>query len=100
MRVFLFAATLAAGCGVAATPQPSASVKGLTAISGIKVGHHTLSERPTGCTVVIIEEGAVAGGDFRGGAPGSFDTALLHPFAANERLHAVVLSGGSAFGLT
>ena len=74
--------------------------KGLTAIAGIKVGHHTLSERPTGCTVVLVEAGAVAGGDFRGGAPGSYDTALLHPFAANERLHAVVLSGGSAFGLS
>ena len=74
-------------------------IKGLTAIPGIKVGHHTLKERPTGCTVVVIEDGAVAGGDFRGGAPGSYDTALLHPFAANERLHAVVLSGGSAYGL-
>ena len=77
--------------------QPAA--KGLTAISDVKVGHHTLTERPTGCTVVLIEKGAVAGIDVRGGAPGTFDTALLSPFASNERVHAIVLSGGSAFGL-
>ena len=99
MTRVLIAALLTAGCTVAAVPQPSPAVRGLTAIEGVKVGHHTLSERPTGCTVVVIEKGAVAGGDVRGGAPGSYDTALLHPFAANERLHAIVLSGGSAFGL-
>jgi hypothetical protein len=44
---------------------------GLTAVEGIKVGHHTLSERPTGCTVIIVEDGAVAGVDVRGSAPTS-----------------------------
>lgn len=73
--------------------------KGLTAISGLKVGHHTLAERPTGCTVVLAEGGAVAGVDVRGGAPGSMETALLDPFASAERIHGVVLSGGSTFGL-
>ena len=72
---------------------------GLTAVPGVRVGHHTLSERPTGCTVVLTESGAVAGVDVRGGAPGSRETALLDPVNTVERVHAVVLSGGSAFGL-
>jgi L-aminopeptidase/D-esterase-like protein len=72
---------------------------GLTLIEGIKVGHHTLEERPTGCTVVLTESGAVAGVDVRGSAPGTRETDLLNPVATVERVHAVVLSGGSAFGL-
>lgn len=74
-------------------------MRGLTAIPGIKVGHHTLAERPTGCTVVLAEDGVVAGVDVRGGAPGSRETALLDPTASNQQIHAVVLAGGSAFGL-
>ncbi len=72
---------------------------GLTSIPGIKVGHYTLSERPTGCTVVVIEDGAVGGGDVRGAAPGTRETDLLDPVNSIQRVHAVVLSGGSAFGL-
>ena len=72
---------------------------GLTAVEGIKVGHHTLTERPTGCTVVLTEAGAVAGVDVRGSAPGTRETDLLDPVNSIERIHAVVLSGGSAFGL-
>jgi L-aminopeptidase/D-esterase-like protein len=79
----------------ASSPAP----KGLTAITGLKVGHHTLTERPTGCTVVLAEAGAVAGVDVRGGAPGSVETALLDPFASVERIHGLVLSGGRTFGL-
>jgi len=73
--------------------------KGLTTVAGIKVGHHTLSERPTGCTVVLAEAGAVAGVDVRGSAPGTRETDLLNPLNMVEQVHAVVLSGGSAFGL-
>src|SRR5262245_19799429 len=51
-----------------AQPAPAA-VRGLTAVQGLKVGHHTLTARPTGCTVVVAEAGAVAGVDIRGGAP-------------------------------
>jgi hypothetical protein len=51
----------------------------LTAIPGIKVGHYTLAERPTGCTVVLIEQGATAGVDVRGAAPATRDTDLLNP---------------------
>jgi L-aminopeptidase/D-esterase-like protein len=78
---------------------PPGAGAGLTAVTGLKVGHHTLSERPTGCTVVLAEGGAVAGVDVRGGAPGTRETSLLDPAATVERVHAVVLAGGSAFGL-
>ena len=73
--------------------------KGLTAVTGIKVGHHTLSERPTGCTVVLVEAGATAGVDVRGSAPGTRETDLLSPLNMVDQVHAIVLSGGSAFGL-
>ena len=72
---------------------------GLTAVAGLKVGHHTLAARPTGCTVVLAEAGAVAGVDVRGGAPGTRETDLLDPVNTVQKVHAVVLSGGSAFGL-
>jgi L-aminopeptidase/D-esterase-like protein len=71
----------------------------ITAVSGIKVGHHTLSERPTGCTVIVAEKGAIAGVDVRGGAPGTRETDLLNPTNLVQQIHAVVLAGGSAFGL-
>lgn len=73
--------------------------RGLTAVEGLKVGHHTLAERPTGCTVIIAEAGAVAGVDVRGAAPGTRETALLEPDTLVQQVHAIVLSGGSAFGL-
>jgi len=73
--------------------------RGLTAVPGLKVGHHTLSERPTGCTVIIAEKGATAGVDVRGSAPGTRETDLLAPTATVEQVHAIFLSGGSAFGL-
>src|SRR5713226_1087195 len=71
--------------------------QGLTAVSGIKVGQFTLSERPTGCTVILTEHGAVAGVDVRGAAPGTRETDLLNPVNAVEQVHAVVLAGGSDF---
>lgn len=73
---------------------------GITAVDGIELGHHTLSERPTGCTVVLAGDGAVGGVDVRGGAPGSRETALLDPVNSVASVNAVVLSGGSAFGLS
>src|SRR5712691_11298461 len=84
----------------APSPTPSRRLdKGLTAVSGIKVGHFTLSERPTGCTVILTEAGAVASVDVRGGAPGTRETDLLNPVNHVQKVHAIVLSGGSAFGL-
>lgn len=72
---------------------------GLTNVPGIRVGHHTLAERPTGCTVVLAPEGTVGGVDVRGGAPGTRETDLLDPVNTVEIVNAVVLAGGSAFGL-
>ncbi len=72
---------------------------GLTDILGIKVGHFTELRRPTGCTVILVEAGAVAGVDVRGSAPGTRETDLLNPICSVQMVHAVVLSGGSAFGL-
>lgn len=72
----------------------------ITAVAGIKVGHHTLSERPTGCTVIVVDgEGAAGGVSQRGGAPGTRETDLLDPSNMVDKVNAVVLSGGSAFGL-
>jgi len=72
---------------------------GLTSVAGLKVGHQTLATRPTGCTVVLAEAGAVAGVDVRGAAPGTRETDLLNPLNLVDRVHAIVLAGGSAFGL-
>ena len=71
----------------------------MTAVGGIKVGHFTLTERPTGCTAILTEAGAAAGVDVRGGAPGTRETDLLQPLNTVQQVHAIVLSGGSAFGL-
>ncbi len=72
---------------------------GLTDVGGLSVGHFTDSRRPTGCTVVLAEAGAVCGVDVRGGAPGTRETDLLNPINTVEQVHGIVLSGGSAFGL-
>ncbi len=72
---------------------------GLTAVAGLSVGHFTDSRRPTGCTVVLAEGGAVCGVDVRGAAPGTRETELLAPINAVDKVHAVLLAGGSAFGL-
>ena len=71
----------------------------LTAVPGVKVGHHTLTERPTGCTAILIERGANAGVDVRGAAPASAETDLLKPVNLVQQIFAISLSGGSAFGL-
>ena len=64
---------------------------GITAVDGLKLGHFTLDERPTGCTVVLAEGGAVGGVDVRGGAPGTRELALLDPVSTVQEVHAVVL---------
>jgi L-aminopeptidase/D-esterase-like protein len=71
----------------------------LTDVPGLRVGHFTDSRRPTGCTVILTEDGAVGGVDVRGSAPGTRETDLLQPSNLVEKVHAVLLSGGSAFGL-
>ena len=71
----------------------------ITAVPGLLVGHWTDAGAATGCTVVLCPEWAVASADVRGGAPGTRETDLLRPGTLVERVHAVLLSGGSAFGL-
>jgi L-aminopeptidase/D-esterase-like protein len=71
----------------------------LTDVSGVRVGHWTDSEAATGCTVVLLPPGVVASGEVRGGAPASREFALLDPGRTVGEIDAVVLSGGSAFGL-
>ena len=71
----------------------------ITDIAGLQVGHFTDTRRPTGCTVLLCPQGAVAGVDVRGAAPGTRETDLLHPLATIEVVHALLLTGGSAFGL-
>ena len=71
----------------------------ITDVRGIEVGHSQNESALTGCTVIICRKGAVAGVDVRGGAPGTRETNLLDPVNLVEKVHAVVLAGGSAFGL-
>jgi L-aminopeptidase/D-esterase-like protein len=70
----------------------------ITDISGIEVGQVQDDEALTGCTVVLCRKGAVAGVDVRGSAPGTRETDLLNPVNVVEKVHAIVLAGGSAFG--
>lgn len=86
----------AMGAPAMANAQPNDT---LTAVPGIEVGHFTFRKRPTGTTVVVCREGAVASADVRGGAPGTREYALLDPARTVQQVHAVTLAGGSAFGL-
>jgi L-aminopeptidase/D-esterase-like protein len=77
-------------------PTPRLSIRD---VPGIRVGHATDAAGATGCTVLLADGGAVAGVDVRGSAPGTRETDLLRPTALVERIHALCLAGGSAFGL-
>ncbi|WP_036596042.1 P1 family peptidase [Ottowia thiooxydans] len=79
--------------------MPPAVSNSITDVRGVEVGHFTDSRRPTGCSVVLTRAGAVGGVDVRGAAPGTRETDLLDPANLVNTVHAVVLSGGSAFGL-
>lgn len=76
-------------------PYPGA----ITDVAGIEVGHDSDTRRPTGCTVVLARAGAVGGVDVRGAAPGTRETDLLTPGNLVQQVHAVLLAGGSAWGL-
>ena len=71
----------------------------ITDVPGLRVGHWTDAVARTGCTVVLFPEGTVASGETRGGAPATREVALLEPTRTVSRLDALVLTGGSAFGL-
>src|SRR5687767_13225719 len=101
------AAAIAASLGAFQAQNPPAAPdlkptggRGLTEVHGITVGSFTLSERPTGCTVILVDGDGVPGGvSQRGGAPGTRETDLLDPLNLVDRVNAIVLSGGSAYGL-
>ncbi len=98
-----FTAVLAAGLSGwpsrPAAPGGRTDTGGLSDVPGVRVGHFTDRRRPTGCTVVLVEDGAVCGVDVRGGAPGTRETDVLDPVNTVQVVHGIVLSGGSAFGL-
>src|SRR5574338_1489808 len=71
----------------------------ITDVPGIEVGHAQDGEALTGCTVILCRQGAVCGVDVRGGAPGTRETDLLNPLNLVEKVYALMLAGGSAFGL-
>ena len=71
----------------------------LTAVAGLEGGHYTDRANATGCTAILCRAGAVAGVEVRGGSPGTRETDLLQPMRRMERIHGLLLSGGSAFGL-
>jgi L-aminopeptidase/D-esterase-like protein len=102
---FMLAASSADELQTSTPPAAAATLKptggrGLTEVHGIKVGSITLAERPTGCTVILVDgEGVPGGVSQRGGAPGTSETALLHPLNLVDKVNAVVLAGGSAYGL-
>ncbi|RPJ28856.1 MAG: peptidase S58 family protein [Chloroflexi bacterium] len=75
------------------------SANAITDVRGVEVGHAQDEEALTGCTVIICRKGAVAGVDVRGGAPGTRETDLLDPVNLVQKVHAIVLAGGSAYGL-
>jgi L-aminopeptidase/D-esterase-like protein len=102
MRRREFSHGLVALTGSAALSRQAKATEGsggITAVQGIKVGHFTDTRRPTGCTVLIFEKGATAGVDVRGSAPGTRETDLLSPTNTVQQVQAILLSGGSAFGL-
>lgn len=77
----------------------AAGTDSITDVAGIEVGQYTDPRRPTGCTVLLARGGAVAGVDVRGAAPGTRETDLLHPSNLVDTVHAIMLAGGSAWGL-
>ncbi len=78
---------------------PASDAGSITRVAGIEVGHFTETRRPTGCTVILARAGAVGGVDVRGAAPGTRETDLLNPCNLVDKVHAIVLAGGSAWGL-
>ena len=78
---------------------PASDAGSITRVAGIEVGHFTDTRRPTGCTVILARAGAVGGVDVRGAAPGTRETDLLDPCNLVDKVHAIVLAGGSAWGL-
>ena len=104
LPLFLIAALLVTGCAMghaeAGQKEGSGSMEiPITDIEGIRIGQVENAEAGTGCTVLVCEDSMPAGVDIRGGGPASRETPLLNPLMAAQSIHAIVLGGGSAFGL-
>jgi len=100
VAAFSFFAVVVAGVAAQRSSGPAAAGGSITAVTGIKVGQYTMPGRPTGCTVVVVDgDGATGGVSQRGGAPGTRETDLLDPTNMVDKVNAIVLSGGSAYGL-
>src|SRR5690348_8955137 len=95
----IIGAVVALGAAGLAAQAPAGANRTLTAVEGIRVGHHTLTERPTGCTVILVDGDAVGGVAQRGGAPCTRETDFLNPSNLVDNDNAVVIAGGSAFRL-
>jgi L-aminopeptidase/D-esterase-like protein len=95
-RAFAQSLAWAAAGPLAAAHSPAT---GITAVPGVEAGHFTDPRRPTGCTAILFRKGAVAGVDVRGAAPGTRETDLLNPINTVQQVHAIMLTGGSAYGL-
>jgi L-aminopeptidase/D-esterase-like protein len=99
-RSFLLGSAVTAFLGtVSAEAVELAETGAITDVPGITVGHFTETRRPTGCTVVLLESGATGGVHVGGGAPGTRETDVLNPSSTIQVIHAILLTGGSAFGL-
>lgn len=98
-RSFLQAAALAVGSRRSFAEEDEPAHGSITDVGNLRVGHFTDSRRPTGCTVVLFDHGAVAGVDVRGSAPGTRETDLLNPINTVQTINAILLTGGSAYGL-
>lgn len=99
-RSFMETAALASISSVSGdSMQQEKKAGSITDIGSIRVGHFTDTRRPTGCTVVLFDHGAVGGVDVRGSAPGTRETDLLNPINTVEQVNGILLTGGSAFGL-
>jgi L-aminopeptidase/D-esterase-like protein len=87
------------GRGLDASQTPAQSSGSLTDVPGLKVGHHTDTRRPTGCTAILFDGAAAAGVDYNGSAPGESQVVLLQPVSPVERIHGIFLTGGGVLAL-
>ena len=104
IRIWIIDQTMTTASPTSASSHPNASpwwtgTDTITDVAGIEVGQFTDDRRPTGCSVVLARTGAVGGVDVRGAAPGTRETDLLHPSNLVDTVHAILLAGGSAWGL-